>query len=377
MHDIGLQIVRDETGSLGFQVYVGGGQGRTPMIAPLIREFLPEQDLLTYVDAILRVYNLEGRRDNKYKARIKILTHEKGHAAFQEAVEVEFAALKKAGEPLTLPHAELARIGAYFAMPDLPVRASESIAFAARKNHDADFAAFVKHNTIAHKIAGYCCATISLKAIGAIPGDASATQMECVADLAARYSQDEIRVSHEQNLILPHVAIEDLPALYDALKAQHLATSNVGLVSDIICCPGLDYCSLATARSIPVAQRISNHFENHARAQNIGSLKIKISGCINACGHHHVGHIGILGLERKGVETYQITLGGSGAEDCAIGEIVGPGFSYEDVVSAVETIVATYERLRLDQDEPFLSAYRRLGMGPFRAALYPAKEAAE
>ena len=366
-HDIGLQVVRSEVGELGFRVYVGGGLGRTPMIGFNIRAFLPEADLLAYVDAIVRVYNLEGRRDNKYKARIKILVHEKGAEAMREAVEAEFA---KGPKGLTLPAQDVERIRAYFAPPLLQPRPLPSAAVAERRATDARFARFVEQNVVAHRVPGHGIVTVSLKPIGGIPGDASAAQMDLVADLADRFSHGELRVSHEQNLVLPDVASDDLPALYDALDGAGLATPNAGLVTDIIACPGLDYCALATARSIPVAQRISERFGEGARSQDIGPLKIKISGCINACGHHHVGHIGILGLDRKGEETYQITLGGSGDERASLGDLTGPGFSTDDVVDAVETVVDTYLGLRQDRSEDFLAAYRRVGMAPFKKALY-------
>ncbi|RYB05597.1 nitrite/sulfite reductase [Lichenibacterium ramalinae] len=366
-HDIGLQVVRDAAGALGFKVFVGGGLGRTPMIGFKIRDFLPEADLLAYVDAIVRVYNLEGRRDNKYKARIKILVHEKGAEPMRDAVEAEFA---KGPKGLALPAEDVERIRAYFAPPAHEARPARSDAVAARRGADPRFAAFVDTNVAQHREAGYGIVTISLKPIGGIPGDASAEQMDLVADLADRFSFGEVRVSHEQNLVLTDVALDDLPALYDALAAAGLATPNAGLVTDIIACPGLDYCALATARSIPVAQRISERFGEGARAQDIGELKIKISGCINACGHHHVGHIGILGLDRKGEETYQITLGGSGDETASLGDLTGPGFSTDDVVDAVENIVDTYLGLRAGPDEDFLAAYRRVGMAPFKKALY-------
>ena len=368
VHDIGYQIVRGANGELGFSVYVGGGLGRTPMVGFKIRDFLPEKDLLAYTQAILRTYNLEGRRDNKFKARIKILVHEKGAEAMREAVEAEFA-LRDADE-LHLPEAEIARIKDYFAPPSLPERNGAAPAFEARKSADAEFAAFAATNLAPHKRPGYAIVNVSLKPIGGIPGDATAEQMEAAADLAERFGHSEVRVSHEQNLVLPFVALDDLPALYDRLREIGLATANQDLVTDIISCPGLDYCALATARSIPIAQRISERFGDGARAREIGPLKINISGCINACGHHHVGHIGILGLERKGVETYQITLGGSSDESCSIGSITGPGFSYEQVVDAVEAVVDVYLDKRKGQNETFLDAYRRLGMGPFKEALY-------
>src|SRR5271165_4262312 len=367
-HDIGLQVVRDDAGEIGFSVYVGGGLGRTPMIGRKVRDFLPEGDLLGYVEAILRVYNMEGRRDNKFKARIKILVHEKGVEALREAIEAEFAA--RDPRTLGLPAQEVQRIRAFFALPELEPKKPVSDRVERRKGKDARFASFFASNVVAHKAPGYVVVTVSLKAIGAPPGDASADQMDAVADLAEDYSHDEVRVSHEQNLILPHVALDDLPAVYDRLASVGLATPNAGTISDIIACPGLDYCALATARSIPVAQRIAQKFGDGARAKTIGPLKIKISGCINACGHHHVGHIGILGLERAGEETYQITLGGSADENAAIGQIVGPGFSSENVVEAIETIVDTYIGLRREESETFLEAFRRVGLAPFKEALY-------
>ena len=368
VHDIGYQVVKNDAGEIGFAVYVGGGQGRTPLIAHLIRAFLPKADLLAYTNSILRIYNLEGRRDNKYKARIKILVHEKGVDAIRELVEADFA--ENRDEGLTLPQSEMDRIIAYFATPAMAARPARSDLFEARRESDRAFALFAERNVFPHKIAGHGIVTISLKPISGIPGDASAMQMDLMADLAEHYSQDELRVSHEQNIVLPHVALDDIPTIYDTLAANGLGTQNIGLVSDIICCPGLDYCALATARSIPIAQRISERFGAPERAAEIGDLKIKISGCINACGHHHVGHIGILGLEKAGVENYQLTLGGSADESCAIGDITGRGFSSEAIVDAVETVVDTYLKLRVDTTEDFLAAYRRVGLKPFKEALY-------
>jgi sulfite reductase (NADPH) hemoprotein beta-component len=366
VHDVGYHIVRNAQGEVGFTCYVGGGLGRTPFVGHKIRDFLPKADLLAYTAAILRVYNLEGRRDNKFKARIKILVHEKGAETIRDEVEKEFA---RNPEPaIVLPQAEIQRIQAYFALPPLLERPARSETFDRRRAKDTAFARFVEQNVVAHKVKGYGIVSVSLKPVGGIPGDATAEQMDTLADLAEHYSHDEIRVAHEQNLVLPHVALDDLPALFDQLAELGLATANIGLVTDIIACPGLDYCALATARSIPVAQRISERFD--VRAQEIGELKINISGCINACGHHHVGHIGILGLEKKGVESYQITLGGSADENCAIGEVVGPGFTSEEVVDAIETVVDTYLKIRTGKEEDFLAAYRRVGMAPFKEALY-------
>ncbi|UPA25958.1 nitrite/sulfite reductase [Shinella oryzae] len=374
VHDIGLHLKKNEKGEIGFAVYVGGGQGRTPMIAKKIRDFLPEQDLLSYTTAIMRVYNLHGRRDNKYKARIKILVHETGVEELSRQVEAEFAELRDT--ELKLPERDVAAISAYFAPPELSPRAEGWANLAQWKKADPEFARWVQNNVQPHKHPDYGMVTISLKPIGGIPGDATDTQMEAVADIAEEYAFDEIRVSHEQNLILPHVALADLEPVYRGLVAAGLATANAGLITDIIACPGLDYCALANARSIPVAQELSTRFGSPERQAEIGELKIKISGCINACGHHHVGHIGLLGVEKKGEELYQITLGGSGDENTSIGEIIGRGFEPEKVTDAVEVIVNTYLGLRLDPSEIFLDAYRRVGPQPFKDALYGDKTAA-
>jgi sulfite reductase (NADPH) hemoprotein beta-component len=363
VHDIGLQALRDPQGRIGFAVHVGGGQGRTPMIAKKIRGFLPEADLLAYCAAILRVYNLEGRRDNKYKARIKILAHEMGTAELTEAIEREFEDLR--GRDLALPAGDVARIAAYFSPPALQALPAPDFGGA-----DPEFARYVRRNVTAHRVPGYGIVTVSLKPIGAPPGDATAAQMDGIADLAERFSFGEIRVSHEQNLVLPHVRLADLPGLHAGLREAGLATPNAGLITDIIACPGLDYCALANARSIPVAQQIAERFADPNRQDDIGDLKIKISGCINACGHHHVGHIGILGVDRKGEEFYQITLGGSADERTSIGEIVGPGFPAARVVDAIEHLVEVYLRLRRDPAETFLETYRRLGAEPFKEVLY-------
>ncbi|MBB3459488.1 nitrite/sulfite reductase [Rhizobium sp. BK377] len=368
VHDIGLHLKKNDKGEIGFAVYVGGGQGRTPMIAKLIRDFLPEEDLLSYTTAIVRVYNLHGRRDNKYKARIKILVHETGAEELTRQVEAEFAQLKDS--ELKLPEQDVQAIAAYFAPPVLPERAEGWENLARWKKADPAFARWVQQNVQPHKNPDYGMVTISLKPIGGIPGDASDSQMDAIADLAEEYAFDEIRVSHEQNLILPHVALADLEAVYRGLVAIDLAEANAGLITDIIACPGLDYCALANARSIPVAQEISRRFGDPVRQAEIGELKIKISGCINACGHHHVGHIGLLGVEKKGAELYQITLGGSGDEHTSIGEIIGRGFEPDKVTDAIETIVDTYLGLRLDPSEIFLATYRRVGPQPFKDALY-------
>ena len=362
VHDIGLQLKHLATGGLGFAVYVGGGQGRTPIIAKLIRDELPEADLLSYLEAVLRIYNLHGRRDNKFKARLKILAHELGATAFGAQVEEEWQRIRDSA--LKLPEAEIERIRAYFAPPAFEHRPAKL----SLRPPERSFERWVARNTHTHKQPGYAILTISLKPIGGVPGDASAEQMDAIADLAQRYSFDEVRVSHEQNLVLPHVRIEDLPSVYRELQAADLAEANAGLVTDIIACPGLDYCALANARSIPIAQRISARLA--ARQDAIGDLKIKISGCINACGHHHVGHIGILGVEKRGEEHYQLLLGGSGAEDAALATITGPGFGPDGIVDAVEKVVERYLSLRTNANETFLAAYRRLGPAPFKEVLY-------
>ncbi|OBQ74139.1 MULTISPECIES: nitrite/sulfite reductase [unclassified Mesorhizobium] len=367
-HDIGLHLKKNAAGELGFAVYVGGGQGRTPMVAKKIRDFLPEAELLSYCTAILRVYNLYGRRDNKYKARIKILVHETGVEEITRQIEAEWQELKDA--ELKLPDADIQAINAYFAPPALPDRPEGDAQVKQARLDSKSFSEWLDQNVITHRHPDYAAVTISLKGIGEVPGDASDSQMEAVADIAEKYAFDELRVSHEQNLILPHVARADLKAVHDALVEIDLATANSNLISDIISCPGLDYCALATARSIPVAQEISRRFASLERQREIGELKLKISGCINACGHHHVGHIGILGVEKKGSELYQVTLGGSADENTSVGEIIGRGFSSEEITDAIEQIVDTYLGLRLSPSERFIDAYRRVGPAPFKEALY-------
>ncbi|MDX8522894.1 nitrite/sulfite reductase [Mesorhizobium sp. MSK_1335] len=367
-HDIGLHLKMNAAGELGFAVYVGGGQGRTPMVARKIRDFLPEADLLSYCTAILRVYNLYGRRDNKYKARIKILVHETGVDEITRQIEAEWQELKDA--ELKLPEADIEAINAYFAPPALVSRPEGDDAVKQARLDSKSFSQWLDQNVVTHRHPDYAAVTISLKGIGEVPGDATDSQMEAVADIAEKYAFDELRVSHEQNLILPHVARADLKAVYDALVEIGLATANSNLISDIISCPGLDYCALATARSIPIAQEISLRFASLERQREIGELKLKISGCINACGHHHVGHIGILGVEKKGSELYQVTLGGSADENTSVGEIIGRGFSSEEITDAIEQIVDTYLGLRLSPDERFIDAYRRVGPAPFKEALY-------
>ncbi|MEO9339408.1 nitrite/sulfite reductase [Mesorhizobium sp. SB112] len=368
VHDIGLHLKKNEKGELGFAVYVGGGQGRTPMIAKKIQDFLPEEHLLSYTTAVMRVYNLHGRRDNKYKARIKILVHETGTEELKRQIDAEWQALKDGD--LKLPEADIRAIEAYFALPPLAARPEGDEVIKLARLDSRSFSEWLDQNVITHRNPDYASVTISLKGTGEAPGDATDTQMEVVADIAERYGFDEIRVTHEQNLVLPHVARADLKAVYDALAEAELATANSGLITDIIACPGLDYCALANARSISVAQEISERFASLERQRDIGELKLKISGCINACGHHHVGHIGILGVEKKGTELYQVTLGGSGDENTSIGEIVGRGFGPEEITDAIETVVETYLTVRRDKSETFLDAYRRVGTAPFKEALY-------
>ncbi len=361
LHDIGIQIV-EKDGQHGAAFYVGGGMGRTPMIAPLIKEFVPLDDLLSYTEACLRVYNRYGRRDNIYKARIKILIHELGADEYRRQVEDEFAHVKSLG--IDPPKAEFDRIAAQFSMPPLDPSADDTI-----DRSDPDFAVWVDQNVAAHKVPGHAIVNISLKPLGGIPGDASSAQIDLMADLAEKYSHNELRVTHAQNIVLPHVRKDDLSAIWQALDTAGLATPNLDLISDIIACPGLDYCSLANARSIPVAQKIAQRFADPARQRDLGELKLKISGCINACGHHHAGHIGILGVDRKGTENYQLLLGGSGAEDVSLGTITGPGFDEDGIVDAIERVTDKYLAERTE-GERFVDTYRRVGMAPFKEAIY-------
>ena len=360
LHDIGIQIVRNDAGEIGAAFYVGGGMGRTPMIAPCINAFVPIDQMITYAEACLRVYNRYGRRDNKYKARIKILVHELGKDEYTRQVEAEFAHLLS--QNIEPPLAELERIKAMFADPPFEVGIVDQV-----DRSDPDFALWVDTNCLAHKQAGYIAATISLKPVGGIPGDASGEQIRLMADLALKYSFDELRVTHAQNIVLPHVRKADLYTLWQQLDPAGLGTPNLDQVGDIIACPGLDYCSLANARSIPVAQKISQRLA--PQSQEIGELKLKISGCINACGHHHAGHIGILGVDRKGVENYQLLLGGSEGADTSLGQITGPGFDEDGIVDAVEKATQVYLANKAGT-ERFLDTYRRIGMAPFKEALY-------
>jgi len=368
-HDIGLRIVRGPEGRNGFRVLVGGGMGRTPYVGQEIRPFLEKEHLLSYIESILRVYNLHGRRDNLNKARIKILVNQLGIDKFREDVEADWQAMRK--DAVDLPGSEYARINSYFAPPDLVPGPIKDEGVEQRRINDPTFANWLKHNVRPHRVPGYVSVVISLKEPGRTPGDASSDQMDFVADLAERYSLNEARVNYTQNLILPHVARRDLLAVYDELKSNGLATGNYDLLGDMICCPGLDYCNLANARSIPIAKEIAWRFEDLKRQEDIGPLRLNMSGCINACGHHHSGNIGILGVDKKGTELYQISLGGSPKDDAEVGTIIGPGFRAEAVPDAIDTIVSTYLANRND-GEDFLATWRRIGATPFKEALYGA-----
>ena len=361
LHDIGIRLVRRD-GELGAAIYVGGGMGRTPMISHLVRDFVGSDDLMSYLEACLRVYNRYGRRDNIYKARIKILLHEIGADEYRRQVEEEFLAVKQLG--IDPPRAELDRITAMFAPPAFDADAPTEI-----DRSDPDFAVWLDQNVAAHKQAGYAIVNVSLKPAGGIPGDATADQIELLAELGETFSFNELRVTHAQNIVLPHVAMRDLSEVWRRLSDAGLAEPNLDLITDIIACPGLDYCSLANARSIPLAQKIAARFADRDRQRDLGELKLKISGCINACGHHHAGHIGILGVDKKGTENYQLSLGGSGAEDVSLAKITGPGFSEDGVVDAIERVTARYLATR-EPGERFLDTYRRIGFEPFKEAIY-------
>ncbi|MQQ07449.1 nitrite/sulfite reductase [Epibacterium sp. SM1979] len=368
-HDVGLRMV-EKDGEAGFEVIVGGGLGRTPMVGKVLRDFLPQADLLPYLEAVLAVYNILGRRDNKYKARIKITVQENGIDTYREMVEEQF--IQRRAEFDGTDQKLLKEIEAHFAAPEF--RTDDTAAYDAAYDADPIFRAWADTNLAKHRKDDHAIVTISVKAHGQTPGDATAAQMNVMADLAEQFAYGELRISHEQNVILSHVHKSDLPAIHAKLKEAGLATANVGLISDIIACPGMDYCALATARSIPVAQDIATRFDELKLEHEIGALKIKISGCINACGHHHVGHIGILGLDRAGVENYQITLGGDGTETATIGTRTGPGFAYDEIIPAIERIITAYLEVRETAEETFLETYRRVGMEPFKAALYPDSE---
>lgn len=361
LHDIGIELLKKD-GVLGAKIFVGGGMGRTPMIAHEIRDFVTADELLSYLEACLRVYNRYGRRDNIYKARIKILVHELGPDEYRRQVEEEFAHVKTLG--IDPPVAELERISAFFAPPSFESGLSDEV-----DRSDPDFAVWLDQNVKPHKQPGYAIVNVSLKPVGGIPGDASADQIDVMAELGERYSFDELRVTHAQNIVLPHVRKADLYAVWQKLTGAGLAEANLDLISDIIACPGLDYCSLANARSIPLAQKIAQRFSDLDRQRDLGELKLKISGCINACGHHHAGHIGILGVDKKGKENYQLSLGGSGAEDVSLAKITGPGFDEDGVVDAIERVTDRFVQVR-EPGERFLDTYRRVGFETFKEAIY-------
>ncbi len=369
-HDIGLRIVRGPNGENGFRVLVGGGMGRTPYVGQEIKAFLPKEHLLSYIESILRVYNLHGRRDNIHKARIKILVNALGIDKFREDVEADWEATHK--DAIDLPKDEKRRIMSYFTPPELPERPARDEALAARRESDPVFANWYKHNVLPHRVPGYASVVISLKEPGRTPGDASSDTMDFVADLTERFGHSEARVNYTQNLVLPHVSRADVLELYEALAEAGLATGNNELLGDMICCPGLDYCNLANARSIPIAKEIAKRFEDPARQEEIGKLRLNMSGCINACGHHHSGNIGILGVDKKGTELYQITLGGNPKDSASVGTIIGPGFRAEAVPQAIDTIVDTYIDNR-HEGESFLETWRRVGAAPFKEALYGAR----
>jgi len=366
-HDIGIQVVKNSSGEVGYKIIVGGGLGRTPIIGQTLREFLPKSELLAYLTATLRIYNRYGRRDNKYKARIKILVQETGIKEFTEQVEAEYATIDISD--IAVSQAEKDRIAAYFASPDFESLDNDPKSLTDELGSNRAFSLWAKNNVADHKASGYAIANISLKPLDLAPGDITAEQMRIVADLADKYSFGELRTTHQQNLVLPHVKQSDLPALFAELEAAKLASDNINLITDIICCPGMDFCALATARSIPISQAIAERFADPERQRLIGEMQIKISGCINACGHHHVGHIGILGLEKAGVEFYQVKLGGDASEDAAIGKVTGPGFSQEELIDGIENMVELYLKQR-EEGERFLDTYKRIGIAPFKEVLY-------
>lgn len=367
LHDIGLRMRRNEEGEVGFEVIVGGGQGRTPIVGETIREFLPKQHLLSYLEAILRTYNLLGRRDNLYKARIKILVAAVGIEKFAEMVEEEWEAIRDS--VLTIEPERVREIERHFAPPKYEEIAEPVVSYDAARFTDPAFAAWTRTNLFPHKQPGYAVVTVSLKPAGGVPGDATSAQMEALADLAERYSLGELRIAHEQNVVLPNVRKQVLHRLWQELGTHGLADANIGLITDIISCPGLDYCNLANARAIPIAQRISRHFADPALQAEIGPITLNISGCINACGHHHVGNIGILGVDKKGVEHYQITIGGIADENAAVGRILGPSFPAEEVVDAIDTLIATFRKIR-GEGETFIDTVKRVGIEPFKETLY-------
>jgi len=368
-HDIGIQIIKNDLDQIGYKIFVGGGLGRTPIIGKVLVDFLPRLQLLPYLEATMRVYNRYGRRDNKYKARIKILVTEMGIDAFKAEVDEEYGYLTPSD--IAVSKDEIARITEYFAPPEFENLAASDTDYERARRENVEFARWAQNNVARHRQSGYAIVNISLKPIDGAPGDITSDQMRQVADLSEKYAFGEIRATHEQNLVFAHVKKSDLFALYLNLKETSLHADNIGLITDIIACPGMDYCALATARSIPVSQAIAARFADGERQRTIGEMKIKISGCINACGHHHVGHIGILGLEKAGFESYQIKLGGDGTETAAIGDVTGKGFSQDELIDAIERMVELYLSQR-SENERFIDTYRRIGMGPFKEVLYDA-----
>jgi sulfite reductase (NADPH) hemoprotein beta-component len=371
VHDIGLHMKKNAEGKIGFEFIVGGGLGRTPFVGPTVREWVAKEDLLSYLEANMRVYNRHGRRDNKYKARIKILVSELGLEEYRRQVEEEFAA-QNTWEKVVLPQAEVDRITAYFAAPKFAVLPAISAAFEAFKAGLREHARWAKNNLRPHRTPGYVSVHVALKQQGEAPGDASSDQMRALADIGETYALDDIRVAHEQDIVYPHVKLDDVPAVYAALKAAGLHASNAGLASDIIACPGLDYCNLSNARSISVANEIQAVFADPEFEDDVGTLHVNVSGCINACGHHHVGHIGILGVDKKGEEFYQVLFGGRADEKATIATIQGPGLRHEEVAPAIRRVVDTYLSLRRDQSEKFIDTMGRVGQAPFKEALYAA-----
>lgn len=367
VHDIGLYIRHDEAGNTGFEVLVGGGLGRTPVIGQTLCDFLPWQHLLTYLDAILRVYNREGRRDNKYKARIKILVRENGIDSFRDKVEREWAVLRDG--PGTLTAAEVARCRSFFTAPDYDTLADIDDDVSGKLASDVLFASWHERNVARHRVSGYRIVTLCLKETGVAPGDLSDTQLDFIASLADRFSFGEVRTTHEQNIVLTDVRLSDLPALFEACRTQSLATPYTGLLNDIICCPGGDFCSLANAKSIPIAESIQRRFDNYDILKNIGDISLNISGCMNACGHHHVGNIGIIGVDKKGEEFYQVSLGGQAGRDAAIGKILGPAFAQEQIPDVIARVVDVYLDQR-EQDESFIDTYQRIGIESFKESVY-------
>jgi len=367
VHDIGLSVVKNEQGDIGFRVFVGGGMGRTPILGSEIRSFLPWQHMLSYIEAILRVYNQYGRRDNMYKARIKILVKAVGVEEFARQVEAEWADLKDG--PSTLTEEELKRVAAYFTPPAYESLLPVDSKVEQLKVENKAFANWIKRNVKPHKVPGYVSVVLSLKKTGVPPGDATAEQMDFVADLADRYSFGELRVTHEQNLVLADVKQSSLIALWEEVKKQGLATPNIGLLTDMICCPGGDFCALANAKSIPIAQDIAERFDDLDFQHDIGNIELNISGCINSCGHHHVGHIGILGVDKDGSEWYQVSIGGAQGNQSSIGKIIGPSFSAPQMPEVINRILQVYVRERIE-DERFIDTARRIGITPFKDFVY-------